>query len=168
MPSNRSSSMSSVKSKQIPTLCTRESETSIIQPTKVQQRRRVEATPFNDQLNTMRKQARASYMGDWGGRHCVEQWPEMKSFVVAALIAIAAPLAIQGPDFGAVRLARWINLLKKALLAKMGTKALGARRGVPPLRPETSHCGGSGGKDTREASPQRGRGNSSSVRGRSE
>ena len=56
-------------------------------------------TPLNTQINTMRKQSRTTYMGDWGGRNYVEQWPEMKSFVVDAAVAVAAPLAIEAPDF---------------------------------------------------------------------
>lgn len=51
--------------------------------------------PLNNQINNMRKQARATYMGDWGGKYCIEQWPEMKSFVADAPVASGAPLAIE-------------------------------------------------------------------------
>ena len=54
--------------------------------------------PLNTLMNNMRKEARATYMGDWGGKYCVEQWPEMKSFVVDAPVSLAAPLLFGGPD----------------------------------------------------------------------
>ena len=54
--------------------------------------------PLNTQINKMRKEARATYMGDWAGKYCIEQWPEMKSFVADAPVAVGAPLAIEAPD----------------------------------------------------------------------
>jgi hypothetical protein len=40
--------------------------------------------PLNTQMNRMRKQARATYFGNWAEQNCSEQWPEMKTFAPAA------------------------------------------------------------------------------------
>ena len=59
---------------------------------------RANETPINTLMNNMKKEARATYTGDWAGKYCVEQWPEMKSFVVGAPVALAAPVPFESLD----------------------------------------------------------------------
>jgi hypothetical protein len=60
------------------------------------------AVPLNSKVNTMRKQALATYFGTWAGKNCEAEWPEMKSFPLAAAASVAlSGSALEGEDSSA-------------------------------------------------------------------
>ena len=52
---------------------------------------------LDTQVDVMKKHARATYFGHWAGTNCIEQWPEMKSFIPAAE-PYRMPAAMHFPD----------------------------------------------------------------------